>query len=618
MFGNRVKGITVEIGGDVTKLDKALNKTDANLLRVQKDLKEVEKALKLDPTNVDLLAQKQRLLAEQADLARQRLSTMEQAAANLDDTISKSQLDAFNLELDLTKANAADAARQLEDFKDPLAEIGSAAGEAADGFDRVDGSAGKMSDGFTVAKGVMADLASKGISFLVEKALELLSAIWNLDEATEEYRKSMGLLNTAYEDAGFNQDLAKESYRGFYEILGDTGKATEAAQLLSNLAGSEKEVAKWIEIAAGVYGKFGEAIPIESLIEAANETVKTGEVAGALSNAFEWVGISSEEVNKQLETMVDKTGKAQYLMGLLSTEYSDAAASFYENNNAIIDANRVQAEVDDSLADIGQAVAEIKTQLFEAFGPTINDLAHGSSEAMQMISDGISRIGNEVGPSMEKLNDALSRFVEAAAPALEPLLDVLGKILSIFADIATFVLETAIPTIEALASVAEFALRIVSTGLDLIGDALSAILDSISSVIKWFQKLFGFGDEVSSASIAESPEQIRNSQTRSFAALFSPSPPDLDDFPHFASGGVFAPNNPMLGVLGDNPREVEIAAPRSAMQDAFLDALDQRSVGAASKFNVNIRFTGSLAQLGRLLQPVVTVETARQGPSFAR
>lgn len=70
MFGKRVKGITVEIGGDVTKLDQALNKTDANLVRVQKDLKEVEKALKLDPTNVDLLAQKQRLLAEQADLAR--------------------------------------------------------------------------------------------------------------------------------------------------------------------------------------------------------------------------------------------------------------------------------------------------------------------------------------------------------------------------------------------------------------------------------------------------------------------------------------------------------------------------------------------------------------------
>lgn len=542
MFGKRVKGITVEIGGDVTKLDQALNKTDANLVRVQKDLKEVEKALKLDPTNVDLLAQKQRLLAEQADLARQRLSTMEQAAANLDDTISKSQLDEFNLELDLTRANAAAAAKQLEDFEDPLSGVSGAAGEAADGFDRVDGSAGKMSDGFTVAKGVMADLASNGITFLADKGLELLETIWNLDEATEEYRESMGLLKTAYEDAGFGQEQAKEAYDGFYEILGDTGKATEAAQLLSNLAGSEKEVAKWIEIAAGVYGKFGEAIPIESLIEAANETVKTGEVAGALSDAFKWVGISSEEVNKQLETMVDETGKAQYLMGLLSKAYGDAADSFYENNKEIIEGRKLQAELDDSLADIGQAVANVKTQFLETFGPSLEMLADGAVWALGKVADVIK----------------------------------------------------------------------------ITGDAAFNLGKKIGELIKWFQQLFGIGDEAGAVDMPDGVPQASGAQARSFAALFSTSPPDLDDFPHFASGGVFAPNNPMLGVLGDNPREVEIAAPRSAMQDAFLDALDQRSVGAASKFNVNIRFSGSLAQLGRLLQPVVTVETARQGPSFAR
>ena len=618
MFGTRVKGITVEIGGDVTKLDKALNKTDANLVRVQKDLKEVEKALKLDPTNVDLLAQKQRLLAEQADLARQRLSTMEQAAANLDDTISKSQLDAFNLELDLTKANAADAARQLEDFKDPLAEIGSAAGEAADGFDRVDGSAGKMSDGFTVAKGVMADLASKGISFLVEKALELLSAIWNLDEATEEYRKSMGLLNTAYEDAGFNQDLAKESYRGFYEILGDTGKATEAAQLLSNLAGSEKEVAKWIEIAAGVYGKFGEAIPIESLIEAANETVKTGEVAGALSDAFEWVGISSEEVNKQLETMVDETGKAQYLMGLLSKAYGDAADSFYENNNAVIESRRVQSELNDSLALVGQAVSDVKVQLAEAFGPAFVEAAKTSSGAIKMISDVFDRIGEKSAPALEKIGPALERLIDVAAPVLEKLTVIGAETIETFLNVAASILEVVLPSVEVFAKQFTFLLEKVSAGIEIVGDVLEGIVDTVTSVIKWFQKLFGLGDDVSSANIEEGQEQMRSPQARSFAALFGPSPPDLDDFPHFASGGVFAPNNPMLGVLGDNPREVEIAAPRSAMQDAFLDALDQRSVGAASKVNVSVRFTGSLSQLGRLLQPVVTVETARQGPSFAR
>ena len=72
----------------------------------------------------------------------------------------------------------------------------------------------------------------------------------------------------------------------------------------------------------------------------------------------------------------------------------------------------------------------------------------------------------------------------------------------------------------------------------------------------------------------------------------------------------------MLGVLGDNTREVEIAAPESTLRETFLDALDSRNVGSSGPVNVNIRFSGSLAQLGRVLQPVVTTETMRRGPSM--
>ena len=61
-MASRVKGITIQIGGDTTPLDRALRQTDSNIAKVQKDLREVERLLKLDPTNVDLLAQKQRLL----------------------------------------------------------------------------------------------------------------------------------------------------------------------------------------------------------------------------------------------------------------------------------------------------------------------------------------------------------------------------------------------------------------------------------------------------------------------------------------------------------------------------------------------------------------------------
>ena len=59
-MANRVKGITVEIGGDTTKLDKALAGTNKQLTTTQKSLKDVERLLKLDPGNTELLEQKHR------------------------------------------------------------------------------------------------------------------------------------------------------------------------------------------------------------------------------------------------------------------------------------------------------------------------------------------------------------------------------------------------------------------------------------------------------------------------------------------------------------------------------------------------------------------------------
>lgn len=63
-MANRIKGITVEIGGDTTKLSKALEGVNKNIKNTQSQLKDVEKLLKLDPKNTELLSQKQKLLAD--------------------------------------------------------------------------------------------------------------------------------------------------------------------------------------------------------------------------------------------------------------------------------------------------------------------------------------------------------------------------------------------------------------------------------------------------------------------------------------------------------------------------------------------------------------------------
>lgn len=78
--GSRIKGITIEIGGDTSKLEKALSGVDKKLYGVEQSLKDVNKLLKLDPTNTELLNQKQKLLQQSISETKNRLETLKQAS----------------------------------------------------------------------------------------------------------------------------------------------------------------------------------------------------------------------------------------------------------------------------------------------------------------------------------------------------------------------------------------------------------------------------------------------------------------------------------------------------------------------------------------------------------
>nr|DAR15124.1 MAG TPA: minor tail protein [Caudoviricetes sp.] len=418
-MASRIQGITIEIGGDTTKLDKALKDTDTQLSKVQKNLRDVERLLKLDPTNTELLAQKQRLLAEQSSIAAERVAKLEDAAGKLDSTLEKSKLDDFNLELDLTRARASNAEEELKNFERALDDVDSTADGASGSLDDVTDASDGMQSGFSLADGVISNFAGGVMTKLLDVAIQAAEAIWNLDEATEEYRESMALLNTAFESAGFGPDTARQAYEGFYEILGDTGQATEASQLLAQLAVNEQDVAEWIDIAAGVYGTFGESLPIESLIEAANETAKTATVTGTLADALNWVGLSEDEVNSQLALMGDETSRARYLMDLLSNSYQDSSDIFYENTESLRASRDAQMEMDDTMAELGQSVADLKTQLLEAFGPSLQDLVEAISAALEALSPIIQAIAGAISLVISAVSTLISLLSEAVSWLLE-------------------------------------------------------------------------------------------------------------------------------------------------------------------------------------------------------
>lgn len=224
----------------------------------------------------------------------------------------------------------------------------------------------------------------------------LAAAFVALDGATEEYRVAQGKLNAGFSAAGFSADVARKSYRNFYAILGDTDTATEASQLLANMAKNEEEVTKWTRIAAGVHGTFGDSLPIEGLVESANETARTGQITGVFADAINWATKEGEhfgvalkadtEANKDwnkavkaatsaedyfnlaLQDCKDEAARQKLIVDTLSASYDTAATSFYKNNQQVIDARRNQATLDETLAKVGDTSANVKNRLWELAG----------------------------------------------------------------------------------------------------------------------------------------------------------------------------------------------------------------------------------------------------------
>ena len=128
MAGSRIKGITVEIGGDTTGLEKALQSVNKSLRDTQSQLKDVERLLKLDPSNTELLSQKQKLLAQSISDTKQKLEALktaqEQAKQQLDSgDLGKDKYDALQREIIETEQELEKLAKQAGEANTALNQI---------------------------------------------------------------------------------------------------------------------------------------------------------------------------------------------------------------------------------------------------------------------------------------------------------------------------------------------------------------------------------------------------------------------------------------------------------------------------------------------------------------
>lgn len=345
MASSKIRGITIEIGGETTKLGKALESVEKTSKDLQSELKGVNTLLKLDPKNVELLNQKQELLTKSIAATEDKLGTLKSTMDKIKSgeiEVTEEQFRDLQREIVLTE-------QKLDSLKKESKNFGSVAKqefkETADEFEKIGSKAGEIGKNLGLGLGAMATGAIASV------------------EATREFRQDLGKLETTFETTNHGAETATGTFKTLYGILGEDDTAIEAANHLAQMTDNEKELEQWTDILTGVYATFGDSLPLEGLAEAANETAKVGKVTGPLADAINWLGISEDEFNKKLEATNSEQERNALIRDTLNGLYGEASSTYKEVNKDVIDNNEAQAEMNLKLAEINNKLQPLITNM---------------------------------------------------------------------------------------------------------------------------------------------------------------------------------------------------------------------------------------------------------------
>lgn len=275
MAGN-IKGITIEIGGDTTKLDKALKDVNKNSRDLNKELREIDKSLKFNPGNTELVSQKQRVLAESVENTKKKLETLkiaqEQAAEALArGEIGQDEYDALTREIIKTENQLKSLQGELDKTNNKWNEVGEKLQAAGDKMV-------KVGEGMT--KGVTAPItAIAGLS---------IAAFKEVDNG----------LDTVISKTGATGQAAKDLEESFRNVAG-------------NMPASFDEVGNAIGEINTQFGLTGEALE-----HASEKMIKFAQINGSdvttstinAKQAIEKYGLSAEDLDMVLDS-VTKTAQ---------------------------------------------------------------------------------------------------------------------------------------------------------------------------------------------------------------------------------------------------------------------------------------------------------------------
>ena len=464
--GTTLKGITVEIGGDTTKLGDAILKARKSASNLSGELRGVESLLKLDPTNTVLLAQKQDILAESIAGAKDKLKMLIAAQESMskqlaDGKISPEQYRDFEREIESTRQQLTRLEAAASGTDDAVADVGDAAEEAGE-------KAEKASGGWTVLNGVMADLASSAIkaavSTVLDGAKKMVSAGLEYNQAMEGYVTNFttmlgGSAEAANGMVGSLQKLASATPLAMSDLAGGAQTLLAFGVASDDVSGTLQRLgdislgnADKMQSLARAYGKAtaqgkltGETV--QMMIDAGwNPLIdicdQTGESMEDVQKRMAAGSISAEELTQAVNHATDAGGKFAGGMEAASKTVAGLTSTLQDNVNAML--GELMQPVSDAMLStllpmaidaVDQLTTAFEDEGFDGFSRVAGDLiatlsAQLASYAPEAVPAALAFVGSLVTGLLSALPDLTGTSIELVGALLLGLADQLPGIMT--------------------------------------------------------------------------------------------------------------------------------------------------------------------------------------------
>lgn len=608
MASDKIRGIAIEISGDTSKLVKSLKDVDSSVKSTQKQLKDVDRLLKLDPKNTELLAQKQKLLAQGVEQTNKKLEELNKIQKEMDaQGIDKNseQYQALQREIISTENEVKNLEKATKEFGSvSVQHIAGVGKELQNLGGKIEQAGQKLKGVSTVAAGAEAAMVGIGIK-AITTADDLNTMAAQTGLSTAEIQK--------FQYASDRIDVPLETMTG------------ALAKMKKNMTGQpELWKALGVSVTEWSGGPMRNATDvfyqaIEALSKIENETLRDqvamqlfGKSADQLAGIIDDGGASLRAYGQEAEQM-----------GLILSD--EVLGSLNATNDQI---DKAKAQLQAGLLQLGATIAQVLAPIIEKLAGFIQKVV----EFMQRLTPGQAK---------------LIMIIVGIVAALGPLLIIVGKLISSIGMIMTFapMIVSGIGTVMSALS-GLFGLIAANPMVLVIAAIIAAVIALTVVIVKNIDKikaaLQAFGQFVSNLfrSIGQAivnfftgiVNLIRNmvqaiwnmlkslfSFGASVAASFGGGGIGGSHIRGMAVGGTISSG---AALVGENGPELLTMVGNKAQITPLTTGQAQSALSSVANGGgntvVTVNFTGSLAQLARILQPEIKAETVRRGLSMVR